>query len=254
MNVETLMQLGLTKPQAKAYILLIKEGKLSPPVLASKIGESRTNAYKILDKLVEIQLAKKTEENKKFVYRPENPVALENLAREARDHMLQQEKQVKNYLPTLLNYFYTYSEQPGVRFFQGEAGIKEIFNDMLRTRKTIYLLRSPADIKFYNEEFFLKFREKRAKLGIETQALTPNVKSAIHSPELDARNKFMRTWLPKEAYDASVEWNAYGDKVAIISYGQEAIGMIIESPQIAESFRRIFKLMQLGASHHTAAK
>jgi len=38
----------------------------------------------------------------------------------------------------------------------------------------------------------------------------------------------------------------YGDKMYIISFGTEAMGMTIQSTQIAESFRQIFKLLDRG--------
>jgi sugar-specific transcriptional regulator TrmB len=243
MNSESLEKLGLTKPQAKAYISLIKEGNLTPPALANKIKESRSNTYKILDRLIELGLVTRREEQKKFVYRPESPVALERLARDARNEALAHEKQIKDHMPTLLSYFYTFSEQPGIRFFRGEAGIKEVFNDIVRTGKTQYLLRSPSDISFYDSEFFANLRKKKVKAGIQTIALTPNVSSANHDPSIDAQNNLLRTWLPKNAYTANVEWSTYGDKVAIISYGHEAIATIIESPQIAEGFRQVFNLV-----------
>jgi sugar-specific transcriptional regulator TrmB len=245
MDVQTLVQLGLSRPQAKAYIYLVKDGSLAPPALAKKITESRSNTYKILDRLVELGLARKTEEHKKFIYRPENPIALEKLTKQARDTALAREKQIRESMPALLSYFYTYSEQPGVRMFQGKDNLKEVFNDMLRTGQDIYLIRSPDDAKFYDETFFERFRTKRAALGITTYALTVDVPSAIHDTERDKRNNFVRIWLPPETYTAPVEYNIYGDKVAIISYGQEAIATIIESPQIADSFRQLFALIRM---------
>lgn len=243
MDVTTLTKLGLTESQAKAYLVLMQFGHLTPPELAKKTKETRTNAYKILDRLSELNLVTRNDSSKKITYRATNPVALETLAKKRRDEALEQEKKIQSSLPTLLTYFHTYSEQPGIRFYQGQEGIKEIFNDMLRTRKTIYFIRSPEDIKFYDGVFFEKFKKQRAKLGIKTYALTPNTKSANHSKDIDASNLFMRTWLPKDAYTASAEWNVYGDKLAIISYGKEAIGIIIESPQIADSFRQLFQLL-----------
>ena len=243
MDTDTLTSIGLTAPQAKAYIALVQNGPSAPPAIAGMINETRSNTYKILDKLVGLGLARKEDHDKKLRYRIENPAALDALARQARDHALSQEKRVRDAMPSLLNFFYTYSEQPGVRFFQGKEGIRQIFEDMLRTRQDIYLLRSPADVRFFDEQFFERFRKKRAELGITTYALTPQVVSAIHNEEVDKLNKFKRTWLPSEDYTANVEWDVYGNKVAFISYGQEAIGMIIESPQIAESFRQIFNLL-----------
>ncbi len=249
MNISTLTALGLTPSQAKAYILLVQYGSLTPPALAEKINETRTNTYKVLDRLAELRLVKKDPHAVKATYRAASPLVLEELARQRRNDAMAKEKHIKDAMPLLLNYFYTYSEQPGVRMFQGKAGIEEIFNDMLRTKQDIYLLRSPADVGFYDEIFFAQFRQKRAKLGIKTYGLTPNVSSAVHNEDVDKANKFMRTWLPQGAYTANVEWDVYGDKVALISYGKEAIGLIIESPQIAESFRQMFKLLQTLAAN-----
>jgi sugar-specific transcriptional regulator TrmB len=251
MNTETLVSIGLTKSQAKAYIALVQNGSLTPPELAKKNNETRTNAYKLLDRLVELELATKSEDTKKLIYRVSNPVALETLAKKNRNQALEQENRIKQSMPTLLNFFYTYSEQPGVRFFQGKEGIKQIFDDMLRTRQNIYLIRSPSDDKFYDIEFFNKFRAQRAKLGITTYALTPKYLPAIDRTKesADEVNKFLRTWLPVDSYTGSVEWDVYGNKVAIISYGEEAIGMIIESPQIAESMRQLFHLLQISYSN-----
>ena len=247
MDIQTLEQFGLNTTQAKAYLALIKNGSLTPPVLAAKIGETRTNSYAVLDKLVELGLAKKTDKNKKFSYRVENPIALEKLATRHRTEALQREKQVKDAMPALLNFFYTFSDQPGVRFFQGVEGIKEIYNDTLRTRQDIYLLRSPHDSDFMSHDYFISYKSQRAKLGITTYVLSPDVPSAIRDKEVDTKNKVKRTWLPKGAYTAPVELDIYGNKVALISFGEEAMGTIIESPQIADAMKQLFALVQAGA-------
>lgn len=251
MDTSVLTGIGLTEAQAKAYITLTQLGPTAPPVLADKINETRSNTYKVLDKLVELGLARKLEHENKIRYRVENPTALESLARQKRDAALAEEHRIKDALPKLMTFFYTYSEQPGVRFYQGHDGIKQIFDDMLRTRQDIYLIRSPADVKFYDEVFFAEFRRKRSELGITTHAITPNVASAVHNIDVDKLNKFNRTWIPAYAYTGNVEWDIYGNKVALISYGDEAIGMIIESPQIAESCRQLFNLLRTadGASN-----
>ncbi len=249
MNIDTLTDLGLTESQAKAYLLLVQEGSIAPPELATKTKQTRTNAYKVLERLAELKLATKQEASNKITFRAANPIALEELARKRRNEVLDEEKRVRLAMPALLNYFYTYSEQPGIRFFQGKYGIKEIFDDMLRTRKTIYLIRSVHDVKFYDKEFFQEFIKKKVRLGIKTVGLTPDLPQANHNPAIDTTNNFSRTWMPTDAYTGAAEWYVYGNKLAILSYGEEAIGMIIESPQIADSFRQLFCLLQSSQSN-----
>lgn len=244
MDVQLLEDIGLTKVQAVTYRSLTEAGGATAPEIAIRIGESRSNAYKVLDRLCELGLAQKDTAPTKTHYYPTNPSAFEQLLQNQAASLASRERRLQAAMPDLLHFFFSHNEQPGIRYFQGKAGIERIFGDMLKTGQDIYLLRSPADVNFYNEAFFETFRKKRAKLGIKTYALTPDIASAVHDPGTDQRNNFIRTWLDEQAYTANVEWDIYGDKIALISYGEEAIGLIIESRQMAESFRQVFTLVQ----------
>jgi sugar-specific transcriptional regulator TrmB len=251
MDVNLLEDIGLTKAQAAAYQVLVKSGHSSAPSIAQAIHESRTNTYKILDRLCELGLATKDSTGKKVLYYPVSPTALERLVQSQAATVSLRERKLNAALPNMLDFFFAHSEQPSIRYFQGKDGLQQIFSDMLKTRQPVYLLRSPADVSFYDEAFFAEFRKKRAKLNITTYALTPDVPSAVHDRAADEKNKFVRTWLPADAYTGSVEWDIYGDKVALISYGEEAMGIIIESKQIADSFRQVFALARASQRQDT---
>lgn len=240
---------GLTESEALCYEALLQKRAWKPADLAKSVRESRTNCYKILDKLVSLGLAKRFDKDKKLHYSATNPSRLLDLARQSRADRERAEKELELGASQLMREYIKTQEQPGVRYFQGKAGLREIFDDMLQEGKHVFLVRSPADVKFYDEAFYEQFRASRARLGIRTFALTPDVPSAVHDTAADKANLFHRTWLPPEAYDSSVEWDIYGNKVALISYGKEALGLIIESPQIANSFRQVFKLAQSSAAN-----
>lgn len=247
MNEELLTNLGLNQTQAKAYLALVRHGSLTPPELAKKTGETRTNAYTVLDRLVELGLAKKDDSKKKLVYRVENPVALEKLVKQHRDEALKREKLVKDSMPALLNFFYTYSEQPGVRFFQGKDGLKEIFNDQIRTGKEVTFIRSTKDRDIYGHDYMRELRGKFAKLGIKRKTFSPDSSSIPKDwKQTDKPRLLERTFIPADDYTASVEWVKYANKLAIISYGEEVMGIIIESPQIAEAFEQILNMLDKG--------
>ena len=243
MNTQLLEDIGLTKPQALAYSALIANGPATAPAIAARIGESRSNAYKILDRLCELELATKDQASTRLRYFPASPAILDQLIQKQAEVVRLRERKLQAELPQLLDTFFARSEQPGIRFYQGKEGIKQIYSDMLATGKTLYLMRSPADVDFYDADFFAELRKKRRLLNIKTIGITPDVSSANHDPEIDAANLFERTWIPASAYTANVEWNISGDKVALISYGQEAMGIVIHSTQIAESFRQVFRLV-----------
>jgi len=247
MDKQLLREIGLNDLQAKAYITLIKNGPTAPANLAHIIGTTRPNAYSVLEKLTSLGLIRKVTGSKKALYRAENPIALEQMAASQRTQALEHEKRVKDSLPTLLNFFYTYSEQPGIRFFQGREGIREIYLDQVRTSKPIYLIRTSRDIDFFGFEFMHEIRNLARKHKISRHAITPDSSEAPRNwRESDAKMLLTRTWVKGDSYTAPVEWSVYGDKVSVISFGEEAIGMIIASPQIAESVRQLYAILDKG--------
>ncbi len=248
MNTKTLLEAGLSESQAKAYVALIQQGQLSPPQLADQIKESRTNSYMILEKLEELGLVKKSGKQKKLVYEPENPVALERLIENRRNEILRTEKELKDSLPILLNYFYTYQNKPGVKFFEGREGILEMYQDQLRVRKDIYFVRSEGDINLLGDKIY-QIIEKRHKLGIKVYGVEEGTeKLKQYSAENDKRLGREMTFYPIGSYTEPVNLYTYGDKTALISFGKETIGILIESPQIAAAMRQLFGFIQIGAA------
>lgn len=98
---EVLRSLGFTDLQAKAYLFIIAEGQVSPPRLASELKLTRTNAYKLLDTLIDSGLLYRKEINKKYVYMAANPDALATLLEARRGHIQNMEQQLNRYLPQL---------------------------------------------------------------------------------------------------------------------------------------------------------
>jgi sugar-specific transcriptional regulator TrmB len=242
MDVQLLEDIGLTKAQSLAYRALIEHGNSTAPAIAKITNESRSNAYKLLDRLCDLGLATKDESSTKVHYFPTSPAALEQFIQKQTAEVQLRERKLNAALPSMLDYYFKHTEQAGVRFFQGKEGMRQIFTEMLKTGRPLHLLRSPADLNYYDPEFFGELRKKRRILGIPTISITPDVPSANHDPEIDEQDNVTRTWIHEDDYTAPVEWNIAGDKVALISYGEEAMGFIIESPQIAESFRQVFQL------------
>lgn len=246
MTEDQLQQLGLPPSQAKAYILLVREGKLTPNQLVAKTGESRTNAYMVLDKLVQLGLAYKDDVSKKLVYRVSSPVGLQKLAERQRAVAFATEAKIREAMPQLLKFFHEHRTQPGVRFLQGRAGLKEVYQDHLKTGGDICVFRTPLDESYYGDDLY-GYMEERAKRGIKVDLISPHQPGTeqYHQENLPLNREM--TWIPEEAYTAPVEISMYNSRVAITSFGEEAVAMLIESPQIAQAMREIFAMAKVGA-------
>lgn len=247
MDVALLKKLGLTDSQAQTYIALIKAGQLTPPQLAKKIGESRTAAYMALAKLEEIGLAKKVESAKTQTYQATNPSALNKYLDQRREELAKVEETYRDSMSNMLSYYYVHRGEPGIRYFQGEEGLIQIYEDHLRTAEDVYFVRTPADEQYFGKILY-KYMQERAKLGITAHGLAPFSDGTYeYARQNDEKLKRDMAWFPADAYKSPVEIAVYGNKVSLISFGEEAVGTIIESPQIAEALREIFALAKVGS-------
>jgi len=247
MDTSILAQLGLTNSQAKSYLELVKAGSLTPPQLAKKTGESRTAAYMALAKLEEIGLATQQGEAKKATYTPANPSALEKFIADKRKALTTAEDLYRTNLPRLLTYYYSNRGEPGIQFYQGKEGLAKIYEDHLRTGQDVYFVRTMADEEYFGDVLY-QYMQKRAKRNITAHGLAPYTASTFeYAQKNDKELKRDIAWFPPQAYKAPVEISIYGDKVSLISFGKEAIGTIIESPQIAEALRELFAMAKVGA-------
>ncbi len=248
MTEQQLHELGLSPSQAKAYILLVLTGKLAPADLMSKTGESRTNAYMVLDRLVDLGLAFKDEVNKKLVYRASSPAGLQKLAERQRTRALETEQKIKAAMPGLLRFFNEHRVQPGVRFLQGREALTGVYQDHLKDGTGVCVFRTTADDPYYGDELY-EYMTKREDLGIKTDLISPATPGSLEFDQRHPNDWPNRkiTWTPPEAYTAPVEISIYGSKVAITSFGEEAVATIIESPQIADALRQIFAMAKAGA-------
>lgn len=250
MNQDILYDAGLTKTEANAYILLIKNSPCSPPKLADLINESRTNTYKLLETLEQKNLVTRDETQKKLRYWANNPSTLLDGIKKQRQDIEIAEKRVQDSLPSLVNEYFKYSAQPSVHHFNGIDGIQQIYQDQLDDALPITFTMSLSIREFFGEQGMHTIRNKFPARGIHRKAFYPDTPHNLLPDELkipiDESDKAMlieRTWVQEEDLQTPVELGVYGNKTYIISLGTELVGMIIESPQIASYFTELFALL-----------
>ena len=245
-----LEDIGFTKSQAAAYDALVRFGSSGAPKIGLEIGESRSNAYKVLDKLCELELATKTQHGKKVRYFPANPAALEQFVQRQSAAIDLRERKLKAAMPSVLDFFFAHSEQPGIRFYQGEDGLRDMFYDQAKGKGPVYFIRSHEGIRHFGDQEAHRLRNLFPARGIVRYGIVQDIDPPDATPDdrmpTEESDKIMilnRTWINVEDYDEPVEWVAYGDKLAIISFGKEIMGTVIQSQQIAEAFRKLYKLL-----------
>lgn len=255
-----LEQSGLTKNQAIVYEALLKTGPTTARAVFSASPLKRGLVYKVLDELVKQGIALKKEVlGKVAIFEPAHPAKLRELAE-------QKEKQAQNaqialgtVLGELTSNYNLASGKPGLRFYEGVSGIEHIYNDILATNETLYFVRTTYEPTYLKKILPItqSFVKKRVAKKIHAFCITPadTRTTEKEQKEHEAKDKTRlidkRVWVDKALYNAPVEIDIYGNKVALISFAQELVGVIIESPQISQALRQIFTLAQLSTNIKT---
>lgn len=250
--INSLSQAGLSYAQAEVYEILIKNGPLKAGKIHNKTDLKRGLVYKVLEELIEMGLVSKKEEAQKVaVFEPLHPVKLKDIAQKAEDKAKTAQLVLDGVLGKIISDFNLISGKPGVQFFEGVLGLEKIYKDILETGKHLYLVRSIYE-PTYNRQMLpivKRFILARIKKGIKVTSLTPKDEFSLQAtPADDVKMLMQRTWVDKKNYSAPVEIDIYGDKIAILSFGQELAGIILQSPQMASALRQIFFLAQKGAN------
>jgi len=244
MDSKQLITIGLTPLQADAYIALLEEGKVKPAELANKLQTTRTNTYKVLDKLVELKLASKIEERKKFVYRPANPLALTSLTAAYRAEAVAKEEAVSNMLHELLAQYHTHSDRPGVTVATGKKEVVESYKKQLSLREDLHFIHTRADVPMMGFDTMHEIRTTPARHNNKRKGImaAPSDGSAINYAS-HQRSNLEVTWRDDSAYTAPVEWSVTKTSLLIVLYGTEPHAILIIDKLVATAFLQLWSIL-----------
>lgn len=246
---KVLLQTDLTPSQAEILDFLYQNKEAKASVIAKNINRSRAIVYKEAEELSKMGVLEKIDRpNQVTVYSANHPSNLQKLMEQKEDQIKKDKELLANYLPDIISSFNLINNKPGIRYYEGIEGLSRIYDEILDEGKDFLLLRSAYDPVYKKEivPIIENFIKKRVAKNIKVKAITP-ADTAEANAENDARWLMERFWVDKEVYNSPVEIDIFGNKVAILSFGEELIGLIIESRQIAKSLEQLFNLAVLSS-------
>ncbi len=232
--IKILMNLGLTDKESKVYLACTEVGTGVVSKIAQAAGINRVTTYDILNKLKQKGLVGYyTKQKIKYFTSTKPEVLLEEF--EIRTNSL------RSALPKFKR-LTGETNHPRIRYFEGLEGIKAIYADTLTAKTEILNFSNSEEIRKQWKNYDQEYVEKRAQKKIFLRGLCPDDKAGelVHSED-QKYHREMRL-IDSDHFNFTNEINIYDDKVAIISYKDELIGMIIESSEIATSQRAIFDM------------
>jgi sugar-specific transcriptional regulator TrmB len=240
---EVLQQLGLEDKKADLYQACLEMGGATAYLLAKKTGIKRPTAYDIINQLMKDGLVYKSIKGNVKYFSPADPVILLSKLRE-------KEEKIKSILPVLQNLYNSPKSKPFIRYFEGKEGIKEMYEDSLRScKKGDEILACVGnDVMAHLPEYADSYVKRRVEKGIRLRGIYKQDEKIRDYIAKNIEQLRESKILDEKIFPLSNETNIYKNKIAIASYGTEMFGMIIESVEIARSQKAIFELAWKGAS------
>lgn len=245
MDIQSLTAIGLTHLQAEAYALLIELGAVKPADAAKRLKTTRTNAYKLLDKLVELKIAKKVEDGKTLAYSPANPLALANLTASYRAESVAREEAVNNVMHGLLEKYYEHSDKPNVEVHTGRQAVAEAYRKQLNLKEDVHFIHTKADVPMMGFDTMHEIRVTPARHGNQRKGILTSRENIKPNYETYKRSNLEVTWVEEEHYNAPVEWSVTKSSLLIVLYATEPHAILIVDKVVAAAFLQLWNLLDV---------
>lgn len=239
--IETLKQLGFEEKETEVYLAAIEKVPCSILDLAKKTKIKRTSIYNFLDHMINNGLIEKVIVGKRTLYAASRPEDLTKVL-EKKIEMLSE------IIPDLsLLYGKSDSVKPRIRFHEGAEGLKNIYNDTITKEmeggEYLFYSSFEEEYKAFAPYFWKVYINKRVERKVKVRGImSEDIYSVAHTQE---DKKELRESIVVSAKELEIPSTMliYGNKVALLSLGNEKVGMIIESERIAKTQRSIFNLL-----------
>ncbi len=242
MNIEaSLKNIGLDQKERTVYLKLLEIGEVSMTDIARISQIKRPTAYLVIEDLIQKGLVSETLIGKRKKYAAIHPNRLVEIAQD-------QKRQMEDSLPDLLALYHQSKSKPRIQVFENKAGMNLVYKDMFSA------LKNGAEALFFANvdaihkevpEVMNNFKESISKL------------KTIKIRELHYRSKTTNQWSKnfKKEYKKGYQLRhlsnefefgftdnvIYENKLVIFSLKNHIFAIVIESEEIAKTYRAMFE-------------
>lgn len=239
LNENDLEILGLNKNQTKIYMAILRSDGLSAAQLAAAAGLNRSNVYVLAEQLVAENLVNVDFVGSKRRYTARDPgILLQNAEKKM--------KAVQGLMPELQALYGATSVKPKISYYEGEAGAKIVFNDLLTVRGDHYCYFGSlaAQLAVEGPENARKLVQRRLEKGIRARSIRTKA-ADLSEPIFMASEEFLREvrYYPQQMPDNIPDIYIYDNRLAILAAYREHYALIIESHELATLMRGIWEII-----------
>ncbi|MBI4050708.1 MAG: hypothetical protein HY396_01900 [Candidatus Doudnabacteria bacterium] len=236
---EVLEKIGLTEKESRVYLALLELGTASVQSIAGKAGIKRPTTYLILDELHQKGLVSIVPRAKKALFQAESPeVLISNLGRK--------EELIKRFLPNLQAIHNAKKEKPQVQLFEGQTGVKTVYDKILEAKEVCFFATVRDSINFYPEfNDDLKTKAKQGLIRVK-EILTQNPVDVAFAKTVQ-HNEFYQHRFTSPSSEFLTDNVVFDNNVAFFSYQPNIFAVVVTSNGVSQSLRVLFEMAWKGA-------
>jgi len=237
---ELLKNAGFLDKEIEVYLAILEMGKGTVAEISRKAGINRSTGYVILDSLAGRGLVSISGKEPKQEYAAEDPEQLSFFLKKKLQEQQELISSAEELLPELTT-IYKKGDRPRVRFYEGKEGLKQVYENTLTATEDIYACSTYENMHSVLPNYFPQYYQRRAKKKIFAHAIVPETPLAHERRTKDTEEMREIAFIPPDTFLIPTEIDVYDNKVMIASW-REKLGVIIESQEIADTLKSIFKL------------
>lgn len=242
---QILQSLGLTDKETALYLQSLQVGSAPASILGKRANINRSTAQYICQSLTQKGLMSVVQKSNAYLYTAQSPEKLHSLLEKERQSVEQKSQKLDGIMDRLKTYQNPHSSIPQVQYFQGPAGVIEMFEDVLRTGTKIYGSfrmeeQMHPEVQGFVDQVYIPTRHK---IGNEARMIfNDNPETRAYQSKDPYMNR-ISLLVPTESYPFEICYHIYGDKIAFYTYTtEEQSGVIIQNSLIRENQFSLFSL------------
>lgn len=232
----TLQEFGLTENEAEVYLILLKLGYATASEISSKTQIHRINIYDILERLQERGLVSFALSGKRKQYEAIDPKKILEIEEERRDN-------IKEIIPELIKHRELGKESQEATIYKDKKGIRNILEEITKSKKEILLFASGWGFSKYFPEYFDIWYGHLKANKVKMKTLMSNKLRGTKLPNV-GEYKFLTSEFVFPSTTCVFE-----DKVLIIMWSQQPLAILIQGKDASLSYREYFNLLWRLAKH-----
>ena len=244
MEIKNILQkAGFTQNEVKAYLALIKIGRVTSYTIVKEAKISSGKIYETLNKLIERGLVSYIIIKGKKYFEAAEPERLIDYMKKRELEIHEETKEIEGIIPELKLKKKIIEEKTKAEIYEGISGIKTVYELMLREvnpNGTLLILGAPKEAGEKLDIYFDNFNKRRIEKNIQLKIIV----NYEHPREkkLKSLKKTKIRGFPKNIITPS--WiNIFNGYVAIFNIIDKPVVFLIKNEKIAESYKQYFNLM-----------